>query len=91
MSVKQLKLRIFGQVQGVGFRYFAHWQAEKLNIVGYVLNESDGSITILAEGPKEKLVQLIENCRQGPSFSKVAKIEEMWQDASGQFKDFKIF
>jgi len=88
--MKRLILRIFGEVQGVGFRFFALRQAQKLKLTGYVKNEKAGFVTIIAEGPEENLNELLDLCRQGPSYARVDKIEEMWDNSTGEFKEFKI-
>jgi len=45
------KFFINGDVQGVGFRFFAQRAAARHQIVGYVKNLDDGRVESLAEGP----------------------------------------
>ncbi len=45
-----VRIRARGSVQGVGFRYRCKWQAESLDLSGWVQNEPDGSVTIHLEG-----------------------------------------
>ena len=49
------EVRVTGRVQGVGFRAVAHQAASDQGVVGWVRNEPDGSVRIVAEGDKEKL------------------------------------
>ncbi len=47
---RAIRGRIDGAVQGVGFRYRCKWQAENLNLDGWVRNNSDGSVTLHLQG-----------------------------------------
>ena len=38
---------ISGRVQGVGFRYTALHEAQRLGVTGWVLNEPDGSVRLV--------------------------------------------
>jgi len=68
-------IRIFGRVQGVGFRFQAKQQADTLGISGFVRNEDDGSVSIEAEGEEEQMEQFIEWCRRGPRYARVEKVD----------------
>ena len=58
--VKNLKMKIFGEVQGVGFRDAVYWIARKLYVAGFVMNEPDGSIYIEAGG-EEETIEPVQN------------------------------
>jgi len=47
----RLRLRVRGAVQGVGFRPFAYGMARRLELGGFVRNDSDG-VLIEVEGPR---------------------------------------
>ena len=49
---ERMTLRIYGQVQGVNFRYLTCEYARTLGLCGYVKNELDRSVTVVAEGEK---------------------------------------
>ncbi len=49
---------ITGQVQGVGFRYRAHYAAQTLALTGWVQNEDDGSVTLEVQGDADQFVKL---------------------------------
>lgn len=83
-------LKIYGRVQMVFFRDSARREAEKLKLVGWVRNEPNGTVKIMAEGEEAKLKQLINWCYNGPILAKVTKIDAKWQKATGQFKEFEI-
>jgi acylphosphatase len=90
MNSKQLTLKIFGEVQGVGFRFFVIQTAQKLNLVGYCRNEKNNTVTVVAEGDEENLKKLLQSCEKGPYFARVDNIEKIWQDATNQFSEFTI-
>jgi acylphosphatase len=69
-----IHIRIYGRVQGVGYRAWARRQAEKLNVSGWVRNRIDGSVEMLAEGNKAELDLLLSLCRKGPIWGRVDKI-----------------
>ena len=66
MKKRNVKIIVRGQVQGVGFRWFALHAARQLALAGYVRNLSNGCVEICASGEAEKISELIENLRSGP-------------------------
>ena len=85
--LQHLNIRVYGTVQGVGFRFSADRKAEELGIKGFVQNASDGTAYIEAEGEKEELEKFLAWCKSGPSFSKVDRIET----EPGELKNFSKF
>ena len=71
----QIHIRIFGRVQGVGFRAWTVRQALDLNLKGFVRNRRDGSVEILAEG--DQVSELFLRCQRGPTFARVDRVEPM--------------
>ena len=47
-----------GRVQGVGFRWFVEREARTLDIAGWVRNNVDGTVEVLAMGSREQLSAL---------------------------------
>lgn len=90
MSLKRVEIKVTGLVQGVFFRQGVKEEAERLGIVGFVKNEPDGSVRIIAEGEEEKLQKLVEWCREGTEFSKVEKVEVEWEEARDESDEFSI-
>jgi len=90
MFGKRLKAKIFGQVQGVFFRSYIEQAAQSLGLVGWVKNESDGSVKVVAEGDKEDLKKIIKFLKRGPNSAKITKTEIKWEKSKGEFKDFGI-
>ena len=87
----RLHIRIFGDVQGIFFRARTQDHARLISgITGWVRNVEDGSVEVMAEGEKEKLVQLLEWCSHGPAGARVEKVEHEWKKFSGEFKSFEV-
>src|SRR6201987_4953949 len=64
-----------GRVQGVGFRWFVEREAHILGIAGWVRNNHDGSVEVLAQGTREQLSGLHSRLRDGPRAARVDTIE----------------
>ncbi len=88
MQAKQIK--VYGRVQGVGFRYFVQKVAIKLGLRGDVCNSPDGTVEILVEGSPEDIESLIEQVRQGPPLSLVQKIDAVDVPVKGSYSSFLI-
>lgn len=86
--MKQVKITIMGEVQGVFFRAFVKKEAEKLNLKGHVRNTGDG-VEVVAQGEEEKIEKLIEACRKGPEGSRVDGLSVETQKA-GKLPGFRI-
>lgn len=67
---------ISGRVQGVGFRWFVEWEARSLGIAGWVRNNSDGNVEVLASGSEEQLAKLKSKLQQGPRAARVDEVSE---------------
>ncbi len=65
-----------GRVQGVGFRFFVEREAHMLGIAGWVRNNPDGSVEVLAMGTPEQLAGLRSRLRAGPRAARVDAIDE---------------
>ncbi|MBI3335421.1 MAG: acylphosphatase [Candidatus Portnoybacteria bacterium] len=86
----QLRLKIYGNVQGVGFRYWARNQAKALGLAGFCRNEADGTVTILAQGKQKDLDKFLKMCYDGPSFAQITHVTPEWEEAGEHFKTFEI-
>ncbi len=86
----RVNLRIEGRVQGVYFRASTIAQAQRLGLVGWVMNCPDGAVEAVAEGPRAKIDELIAWCRQGPSGAKVANVVIRWEQTQNAFVGFRI-
>lgn len=87
---KRLLLNIFGRVQGVGFRYQVREYALAHGISGIAENLDNGRVGIIAEGEEEALRGLIQFCYNGIQYAEVKSMDEQWENADGDKKDFHI-
>lgn len=83
-------LKIYGRVQGVFFRRNAKIEADRLGIGGWVRNDADGSVEIMAGGEKASLDQFVKWCKKGPPFSRVEKVEVDFPKTEEDFEGFEI-
>jgi acylphosphatase len=79
-----------GSVQGVGFRMFVQEQAQSLRLTGWVRNKFDGRVEVMAEGPRDRLEQLVEKLRLGPRSAYVTELQQEWLPASREFVRFEV-
>ena len=79
-----------GRVQGVGFRWFVEREARMLGIAGWVRNNSDGSVEVLAVGTRDQLLGLRERLRQGPRAARVDDVQESEAAPSADLNTFRI-
>lgn len=70
-AVETVRLRITGQVQGVGYRFWMTRAAASLGLRGWVRNRTDGSVEALVTGAPEAVVAMIEASRKGPFGARV--------------------
>jgi acylphosphatase len=68
---------VLGQVQGVGFRYFAVRSAERAGVTGWVRNLPDGTVEVHAWGTPGALEELAGFLGKGPRFSHVTNVENI--------------
>jgi len=66
-----------GRVQGVGFRWFVEREAHILGIAGWVRNNADGSVEVLAIGSRDQLLGLCSRLRAGPRAARVDDVVEV--------------
>ena len=88
--MKRIEANVRGRVQGVSFRYYTQLEAQRLGLTGWVRNELDGSVKVVAEGSKEDLDRLLDYLEHGPRMAVVRQVESTWFPATMDFKDFEI-
>lgn len=86
---QHFNIRIFGQVQDVGFRYGARQKAQSLRLKGLVKNEPGGSVYLEIEGENEAVAEFLAWCKSGSPWAKVTK-QELSEGEMKNYPDFTI-
>jgi len=87
---RRLDATVHGDVHGVGFRMLVIREAMRSGIVGWVANESRGTVHCVAEGPEGALETLLAVLHEGPAAANVGRVDATWSAPSGEFKSFEI-
>lgn len=82
------RIRVYGVVQGVGYRYFVYKTATSLNLSGYVKNLPDGSVEVVAQGERGLVNALIDDLKLGPRYAHVERIDIIWQEPEQDCVEF---
>lgn len=85
--MKNLQIKVYGKVQGVFFRASTKATADFLGIKGLVMNQSDGSVYMEAEGDDFSLQEFLDFCAKGPDKAQVEKVETH----EGPLKNYRNF
>ena len=67
---------VSGNVQGVGYRYFAQRVAVRLELPGYVKNLGDGRVEVYVIGTQAQLLALKQELQRGPGAATVTEVTE---------------
>jgi acylphosphatase len=89
-ALARARLRITGRVQGVGFRFYARREAVVLGLNGWVRNDADGSVELVAQGPRARVDAMIRWCHDGPPHSRVDAVEVTWEPAAADLSGFDV-
>ena len=89
---EKVRARIFvsGRVHGVFFRAETREKAQQLGVNGWVRNLPDGRVEAVFEGEKEKVEEMVEWAKKGPSGAIVNDLKIKWEEYKGEFKNFEI-
>jgi acylphosphatase len=88
---QRLTARVQGQVQGVGFRAWTRRRAGRLGLTGWAANLPAGDVEVVAQGPRDRLEQLLADLRDGGGGrpGRVSAVHAEWgapqADAEGPF------
>ncbi len=68
------RIRFYGSVQGVGFRYRARRASELYGCSGWVKNEWDGTVLMEIQGEEASIDQVIISIESG-TYVRISKME----------------
>ncbi|HUT36335.1 MAG TPA: acylphosphatase [Planctomycetota bacterium] len=83
------RVAFHGHVQGVGFRYTTRHLAASYAVSGYVRNEPDGSVELVAEGEREEVAAFV-NAVSEEMAPYIRRRELHWEAATGEFAGFGV-
>src|SRR5208282_1777444 len=89
-AVEARRFVVRGRVQGVGFRWFVEREAHILGVAGWVRNNANGSVEIMAQGTRDQLSGLRSRLRQGPRAARVDDVEESEAGPATGITSFRI-
>ncbi|MFI7482518.1 acylphosphatase [Kocuria sp. M1R5S2] len=84
----RLNAVVHGSVQGVGFRYWTARQAQRLGLHGFAVNNEDGTVWVVAEGPRRAVRDLLRSLHGGSAPGAVMKVDSHYGPATGEFSGF---
>ena len=90
MTTKRLEATVRGRVQGVSFRYYTRLEANRLELTGWVRNERDGSVSVVAEGTEEKIDRFLDFLHRGSPGAQVAGVTSNMTDHPHEYAAFDI-
>jgi len=88
--MERMEAIVHGVVQGVFFRRNTRLRAERLALVGTVANRPDGTVHIVAEGPRDLLEDLAAWLQVGPETAIVDRVDLSWTSATGSYRSFRV-
>lgn len=88
--MKRLRIRVFGDVQGVFYRHFAKDMASKLSLAGWIRNDPDGSVFIVVEGDEKNVDKFLEWCKEGSPMATVDNVDASQEEFVGDMENFEI-
>ena len=83
-------VKVYGRVQGVGFRYSARTIAHRIGVTGWVRNESDGTVEVVCEGDTESVKRYVKWLAKGPLGARVLRIEDKAIPYTGSYRTFTV-
>lgn len=69
------RLRIYGRVQGVGFRAFVYREARLMEVDGWVRNRRDGTVEARVWGETGLIDALLARIEEGPRYGRVDRVD----------------
>jgi acylphosphatase len=87
---RRMTARFDGHVQGIGFRYTTAHLAAEFGVRGFVQNEMDGAVTVVAEGPEAVLLALVCRVKSSHLGHYILNESISWSPPTGEFGDFSV-
>jgi acylphosphatase len=88
--MKRLSATVHGRVQGVAFRAYTQEQAIQLGVRGWVANQYDGTVRVVATFRDDALQRLLTWLHHGPPAAQVTHVEAVWGEGTGEYQSFQV-
>ena len=88
--MKQARILIEGRLQRMNFRLETQRQAQKLDLVGFVRNLSDGRIEIEIQGDEDNLETMLKWCQKEPHGSQIRSIFYRYDEPNKHYTEFTV-
>jgi acylphosphatase len=89
LMIRNYRIVVRGNVQGVGFRFHTRREAARTGVKGWVRNQSDGSVLISAEGEEHNLDLFVSWCHKGPESARV-HVVDVSEDKVMEYQSFDV-
>jgi acylphosphatase len=90
MPDARYRVRVYGRVQGVGFRAATRSRARSLGLSGWVRNRQDGSVEAAIEGASAEVDEMLAWLRHGPPGAQVTDLQTIPEAPTGDVADFSV-
>jgi acylphosphatase len=81
---------VSGDVRDFSFQYFTKEKSNHLGLKGWVRDLPSGEVEVVFEGLEEKIREMVEWCKKGPTLFKNNKLRVEFSDFKGEFENFEI-
>jgi acylphosphatase len=85
----RVRIVYFGRVQGVGFRATAAQVARTFDVTGYVRNQPDGTVELVAEGDADELDRFVAAVAEAMRRN-IRRADRQAESATGEFRAFDV-
>ena len=79
-----------GRVQRVGIRFFVEDAAHREGVRGFVRNQHDGTVEVVAEADAESMLRFEMALRRGPAGARVDNVDTLELAPAGTYHTFSI-
>ena len=81
---------VSGTVQNVAYRTYVQDSATELAVAGWVQNQPDGTVVVVAQGTPDTLKSFVEYLHEGSLRAKVESVSVEWRSVKQPYSDFSI-
>ena len=82
-------IRFYGEVQAVGFRWYATKAAELYGATGWVRNEYDGSVSMEIQGTQRQISDVIAGIQRG-TYIRINRMDEKELELVPDERGFRV-